>query len=1117
MSSKTLLNSTKNRTIINNSSSSEVDNLTGTVVLEKYTLLNRISNPSGEAAIYMAINNISPNASVQNSPVAVKIYRRKDAVKPEVLNKIAKLKSPGIVEIIDHGFYNGYPCIVMPYYMNGSLAGKTLSYDVIKDIVIPEVTEGLKYLHQNGIIHKDIKPANLMISNDGTHIHIIDFGISSAKDDGVSILITKTGMSPEYCAPETFNNVWVEESDFYSFGITLFELFKGHTPYNTSSDKGELAANASIQKIPFSLDFPADLINLIKGLTYKDLSNRNDANNPNRRWTWREIEKWLKGEKIPVPGESLSGNEISNSVSGTDESSAFIFSKPYDFRNNQGKVVKLNNLSEFTEAFGLNWNDGKKHVGRGFASKFFIQQDMQNIASIIMDCEDAGVTDIAYAKMLVELGASTENYGLYWNSNRVDGNMKDLSDRLTEKLYNKRNDLNEEFENIKQLLCFWYEISGKTKELDVIKKLQKIAETSNQDIHSQVIALCSFIDSNMAIKIGRDIFQNIDELITFTQKQKNNNEQQYFEWVHNNQNHIKKYTECINLKIKNYSEILLKDWLEELNRRKEQERKQREEQERKQREEQERKQREEQERKQREEQERKQREEQERKQREEQERKRREEQERKQREEQERRQRELQAIIKKGIRKGMIIPFGAYPQDNDSFRTSIEWLVLDVKGNEALLISRYGLDCKQYHKYAYDDITWEDCDLRKWLNSDFLKSAFSNEESERILVSELRNDDNPEYYGTTGGNDTKDRIFCLSIAEAEQYFSSYEDRQCRPTAYARKQGAYVSNDCCYWWLRSPGHNQDYASGVNADGSLHLGGYGVDGGIYDDVGGDDIAVRPALRIIFDETLEQRKQREEEERRQREEQERKQREEQERKQREEQERRQKELLAQAQAHEEFSAIIKKGIRKGMIIPFGAYPQDNDSFRTPIEWLVLDVKVKKTNFLNRVFAKNKLEVLLISRYALDCKQYHHESKNITWEDCDLRKWLNSDFLKSAFSNEESERILVSELRNDDNPKYGTRGGNDTKDRIFCLSIAEAEQYFSSDKDRKCRPTTYAREQGANVGSDCCVWWLRSPGNDQSDATLVGMGGALHLDGDGVNFIDLAVRPALRIICNL
>ena len=775
MSSKTLLNSTKNKTIINNSSSSEVDNLTGTVVLEKYTLLNRISNPSGEAAIYMAINNISPNASVQNSPVAVKIYRRKDAVKPEVLNKIAKLKSPGIVEIIDHGFYNGYPCIVMPYYMNGSLAGKTLSYDVIKDIVIPEVTEGLKYLHQNGIIHKDIKPANLMISNDGMHIHIIDFGISSTKDDGVSVLITKTGMSPEYCAPETFNNVWVEESDFYSFGITLFELFKGHTPYNTSSDRGELAANASIQKIPFSLDFPADLINLIKGLTYKDLSNRNDANNPNRRWTWREIEKWLKGEKIPVPGESLSGNEISNSVSGTDESSAFIFSKPYDFRNNQGKVVKLNNLSEFTEAFGLNWNDGKKHVGRGFASKFFIQQDMQNIASIIMDCEDAGVTDIAYAKMLVELGASTENYGLYWNSNRVDGNMKDLSDRLTEKLYNKRNDLNEEFENIKQLLCFWYEISGKTKELDVIKKLQKIAETSNQDIHSQVIALCSFIDPNMVIKIGEDIFQNTDELVNFSNKIKLD-KRQYFDWLLNNQKDITRYTGCVIPTIKQITENLLQDLMSELNRRKE---------------------------------------------------------------EQERKQREIQIFGMEisDIKVGSFITYGRYFQDSDNAKSPIEWLVLDVKGNEALLISRYALDCKKYH---YGGKTaWEDCDLRKWLNSDFLKSAFSNEESEKILVSELRNDDNPEY-GTTGGNDTKDRIFCLSIAEAEQYFSSNKDRQCRPTSYAREQGACVDNDCCYWWLRSPGIDQRSASLVYTHGALFLSGRNV----YCDYN----AVRPALRII-----------------------------------------------------------------------------------------------------------------------------------------------------------------------------------------------------------------------------------------------------------------------------
>ncbi len=193
----------------------------------------------------------------------------------------------------------------------------------------------------------------------------------------------------------------------------------------------------------------------------------------------------------------------------------------------------------------------------------------------------------------------------------------------------------------------------------------------------------------------------------------------------------------------------------------------------------------------------------------------------------------------------------------------------------------------------------------------------------------------------------------------------------------------------------------------------------------------------------------------------------------------------------------------MKKGDIIKFGKYPQDNYSFRTPIEWLVLDVTGN--------------EALLISRYGLDCKPYHHESGGITWEDCDLRKWLNSDFLKSAFSNKESERILVSELKNNPKYEYGTTGGNDTKDRIFCLSIAQAEQYFIRDKDRRCRPTAYAREQGTYVDNRYCYWWLRSPGFIQTFATGVSTDGALDSGGIDVHYDKSAVRPALRIICNL
>ena len=193
----------------------------------------------------------------------------------------------------------------------------------------------------------------------------------------------------------------------------------------------------------------------------------------------------------------------------------------------------------------------------------------------------------------------------------------------------------------------------------------------------------------------------------------------------------------------------------------------------------------------------------------------------------------------------------------------------------------------------------------------------------------------------------------------------------------------------------------------------------------------------------------------------------------------------------------------MKKGDIIKFGNYPQDSNGSISPIEWLVLDVKEN--------------ESLLISRYGLDCIQYHNSWANITWEDCDLRKWLNNDFIKSAFSEEEAKKIKVSELKNEDNLEYETGGGNNTKDRIFCLSITEAEQYFRSDNERQCKPTVYARKQGVYDENDCCYWWLRSPGLSQFSAARVDTGGALLLGGSLVYNGRSAVRPALRIICNL
>ena len=193
------------------------------------------------------------------------------------------------------------------------------------------------------------------------------------------------------------------------------------------------------------------------------------------------------------------------------------------------------------------------------------------------------------------------------------------------------------------------------------------------------------------------------------------------------------------------------------------------------------------------------------------------------------------------MKKGDIIKFGSYPQDANGVKFPIEWLVLDVKENEALLISRYGLDYKPYGNDPYS-FWWERSELRRWLNDNFIKSAFSNEDVNKILISELKQKANPKFDDCCPGNDTKDRVFCLSIAEAEQYFSSDEDRKCERTEYAREQGDYVyARDIyCPWWLRTPGFMEGFAASVNPDGKLNFNGFVIHESCC--------AVRPALRIL-----------------------------------------------------------------------------------------------------------------------------------------------------------------------------------------------------------------------------------------------------------------------------
>lgn len=186
---------------------------------------------------------------------------------------------------------------------------------------------------------------------------------------------------------------------------------------------------------------------------------------------------------------------------------------------------------------------------------------------------------------------------------------------------------------------------------------------------------------------------------------------------------------------------------------------------------------------------------------------------------------------KPDIRVNDIVVFGAYEQDGiiQNGAEGIEWLVLDVQDNYALLLSRYALDSQKYHKVTAQ-VSWNNCSLREWLNNDFMNTAFTKSQQEVILKAGLDN------------GASVDRIFLLDSKEVNRYVTDWTALICAPTSYAVSRGAGKnqpddSRDAVSWWLRSldEGGSQAYCVSFKGEQYTYM------------VGNDFMSVRPAMCI------------------------------------------------------------------------------------------------------------------------------------------------------------------------------------------------------------------------------------------------------------------------------
>ena len=208
----------------------------GEILGGRYEILKRIGS-GGMADVYMAKDQ------KLNRNVAVKVLKREYVDDEKFLKKfqieaqaVASLTHPNIVNIYDVGAENGVNYIVM------ELAGGITLKEYIKkkgylspqetvDVSI-QIASAISHAHNHHIIHRDIKPQNILISEDGM-IKVTDFGIAKAANTN-TVTSTATAMgSVHYISPEQAKGRFCDEkSDIYSLGITMYEMITGKVPFD---------------------------------------------------------------------------------------------------------------------------------------------------------------------------------------------------------------------------------------------------------------------------------------------------------------------------------------------------------------------------------------------------------------------------------------------------------------------------------------------------------------------------------------------------------------------------------------------------------------------------------------------------------------------------------------------------------------------------------------------------------------------------------------------------------------------------------------------------------------------------------------------------------------------
>jgi eukaryotic-like serine/threonine-protein kinase len=259
--------------------SDDLDSLVGRS-LGQYRIVDRIG-AGGMAMVFKAYQ------SILDRYVAVKVLPAYHARDPVFVKRfvqearsVARLAHPHIIQIHDFGDQDGITYIVMEYVESGTLKDRLKRALPPTEAVhyVIHAAEGLDCAHQNGIVHRDVKPANMLLRRD-EHLLLSDFGIAKILEGTTNLTRVGTGIgTPQYMSPEQGIGQAVDRrSDIYSLGIVLFHCLTGQVPFTADNP---LTITVKHLNDPLPVDrlvaanVPAPIIQVVQKMTAKAASDR---------------------------------------------------------------------------------------------------------------------------------------------------------------------------------------------------------------------------------------------------------------------------------------------------------------------------------------------------------------------------------------------------------------------------------------------------------------------------------------------------------------------------------------------------------------------------------------------------------------------------------------------------------------------------------------------------------------------------------------------------------------------------------------------------------------------------------------------------------------------------